>query len=217
VQYSYDDRSVVVVNDTPQDVKGLTVTATVLDFNLAQKFTREAAIAVSADAVARAFAIPAIPDLTTTYFVRLALHDSAGREVSRNFYWLSTEDDRLDWSKTQWYYTPTTHHANLTALGGLPRTEISLSPAFEGIGRESTVRIVVKNTGRALAFQVRLKLVGARGEILPVFWNDNYFELLPGEEREIQASYRRAEGEATPSIEAESWNTPETGVVIGRK
>ena len=107
-------------------------------------------------------------------------------------------------------------HADLTALASLPATDISLSPSFEETGRERTVRVRVRNTGRALVFQVRLKLVGARGEILPVFWSDNYFELLPGEEREIRASYRRAEGEATPGIEAESWNTPETGVVSGR-
>src|SRR5947207_7320522 len=44
VQYSYDDRSVVVVNDTPAEVKGLNVTATVLDFSLAEKFKREATI-----------------------------------------------------------------------------------------------------------------------------------------------------------------------------
>src|SRR6476620_8587422 len=42
VQYSYDDRSIVVVNDTQAEAKGLKVTATVLDFDLAQKFTRDA-------------------------------------------------------------------------------------------------------------------------------------------------------------------------------
>src|SRR5436309_8902134 len=154
VQYSYDDRSVVVVNDTPAEVKGLTLTATVLDFNLAQKFTRDTTTEVGADAVRRAFEIPAIPDLTTTYFVRLALRDTAGTVVSRNFYWLSTEDDQLDWQKTEWYYTPTKRHANLTALARLPQTSLSVSAAFD---TPDPARVTVSNAGRARAFPVRFE------------------------------------------------------------
>src|SRR5262249_7034662 len=112
VQYSYDDRSIAVVNDTPREVKGLKITATVLNFDLAEKFKREATIDVAADGVTRAFAIPQTSELSTTYFVRLLMHDAAGNEVSRNFYWLSTEDDQMNWAKTTWYYTPTTKHSN---------------------------------------------------------------------------------------------------------
>jgi len=204
VQYSYDDRSVVVVNDTPAEVKGLTLTATVLDFNLAQKFTRDTTTEVGADAVRRAFEIPAIPDLTTTYFVRLALRDAAGTVVSRNFYWLSTEDDQLDWQKTEWYYTPTKRHANLTALARLPQTSLSVSAAFD---TPDAARVSVSNTGRALAFQVRLKLVDPTSgvEVLPAFWDDNYFELLPGEQREIRVSYPGGE-RLRPTATGEAWN-----------
>src|SRR5947208_2688365 len=150
VQYSYDDRSVVVVNDTQQTTNGLKVTATVLDLNLAEKFKREETVDVGADAVARALTLPSIPDLTTTYFVRLLLHDSSGREVSRNFYWLSTEDDQLNWPKTEWYYTPTTRHANLTALAKLPQTTLQQSATFD---RDAS-RVTIGNTGAALAFQI---------------------------------------------------------------
>src|SRR5205823_11934703 len=129
VQYSPVDRSVVVVNDTPADATGLHVAASVLDFNLVEKFTREAALDVPADAVRRAFEIPATAGLTRTYFVRLTLRDRAGGVASRNFYWLSTADDRLEWAKTQWYYTPTRRHADLTALARLPQTTVSVSAA----------------------------------------------------------------------------------------
>jgi exo-1,4-beta-D-glucosaminidase len=205
VQYSYDDRSIVVVNDTPQPVKGLKVTATVLDFALGEKFKRDETVDVAADGVARALTIPAIPNLTATYFVRLLAHDSNGREVSRNFYWLSTEDDQLNWSKTEWYYTPTTRHANLKALATLPQTTVQASMA----SGNAEDRVTVKNTGAALAFQVRLELVDpASGqEVLPAFWSDNYFELLPGEERQIRVSYARADHKQ-PALLVSSWNTP---------
>src|SRR5213079_1825443 len=43
VQYSYDDRSVAVVNDLQQPFTGLKVSAEVFDLNLASKFSQEAA------------------------------------------------------------------------------------------------------------------------------------------------------------------------------
>jgi exo-1,4-beta-D-glucosaminidase len=206
VQYSYDDRSVVVVNDAPAEVKGLKVTAAVLGLDLAQKFTREASVDVGADAVGRVFEIPTIAGLTTTYFVRLALHDSGGRLVSRNFYWLSTEDDELDWQKTEWYYTPTKRHANLTALAQLPETTLSVSPPVEADGTNA-IRVRVANTGRALAFQVHLELIdpATGAEILPVYWDDNYFELLPGEDRTISVATARTT--VRPRVTAEAWNS----------
>ncbi len=39
-------------------------------------------------------------------------------------------------------------------------------------------------------------------EILPVVWQDNYISLLPGEKREITATYRTADlGAAKPEVE----------------
>src|SRR6185436_1095695 len=172
VQYSYDDRTVAVVNDLPQPFADLKVAAELFDLDLTPKFSQSAVVGVAADSVARAFAIPARPNLTTTYFLRLKLEDSTGRPVSSNFYWLSTREDVLDWKNTKWYYTPTKVHADLTALARLPPTTLALEVRFEDAGGEGTARVAVENTGKALAFQTRLKLVeGASGkEILPVFW-----------------------------------------------
>jgi exo-1,4-beta-D-glucosaminidase len=44
-------------------------------------------------------------------------------------------------------------------------------------------------------------------EILPVLWQDNYFALLPGEARQVTATYRLGDkSKATPSVEIEGWN-----------
>jgi exo-1,4-beta-D-glucosaminidase len=49
---------------------------------------------------------------------------------------------------------------------------------------------------------------GARGEeILPVVWQDNYISLMPGEKRELTATYRASElGPAKPVVEVSGWN-----------
>src|SRR6185295_13993553 len=125
---------------------------------------------------------------TPVYFLRLALHDSAGRLRSSNFYWLSAKEDVIDFAdESKWWYTPTKVHTDLKELGHLPATTLAVSAAHEA-GR---TRVTGENTGQALAFQVRLKLVnGASGEeVLPAFWDDNYVALLPGEKREIAVAY----------------------------
>jgi exo-1,4-beta-D-glucosaminidase len=209
VQYSYDDRSIVIVNDTPQEAKGLRVKARVLDFALAEKLAREATVDLPADGVVRAFEIPALTGLTPTYFLRLDLADATGAPVSTNFYWLATRDDVLDFAKTKWFYTPVQRHADLTALASLPPTTLEVTSAADP-AKPGAWRVRVTNTGKALAFQVRLMLTDGPGgpERLPVFWDDNYLALLPGESREIGVSAGDGAGRATPMVQAQAWNAP---------
>jgi len=65
--------------------------------------------------------------------------------------------------------------------------------------------VQVENTGSALAFQVHLKLVDPKtqDEYLPVFWEDNYFALLPGERRTIGVSLSAP---ADARVTVEGWN-----------
>ena len=56
---------------------------------------------------------------------------------------------------------------------------------------------------------MRLKVAKGKGgdEILPVLWQDNYVSLLPGEKRELTATYRVKElGAAQPVVEVSGWN-----------
>ncbi len=69
--------------------------------------------------------------------------------------------------------------------------------------------MILENPSKSLAFFVRLKVNKGKGgdEILPVIWQDNYVSLLPGERREITATYRAQElGTAQPSVEVSGWN-----------
>jgi exo-1,4-beta-D-glucosaminidase len=210
VQYSYDDRSVAVVNDLQHGFQGLKVEAELFDLGLASRFSGEARLDVPPDGVVRSLVVPRPPGLTTTYFLRLRLTDPEGRLLSSNFYWLSTREDVLDQKKAKWYYTPTKVHADLTALAGLPQTSLRAQASFDAPGAPGLARVRVENTGNALAFQVRLKLLDpASGEeLLPVFWEDNYFELFPGESRELQVAYSPGPEQARPVLEAEAWNAP---------
>ena len=210
VQYSYDDRSVVIVSDRLEAVRGLKVKARVLDLGLAEKFVHEATVDVPADGVVRAFEIPVLKGIGPAYFVRLDLADAGGAAVSTNFYWLATRDDVLDWKKTEWFYTPVQQHADLTAVTRLPPTTLALD-RIDDSGVPGQARVRVSNAGPVLAFQVRVKLTegpnGHEYDPTPVFWDDNYFALLPGESRELAVSYS-SRSAVRPMIEAEAWNAP---------
>ncbi len=77
-------------------------------------------------------------------------------------------------------------------------------------GTDRVTTVTIENSGTALAFGVHLKVTKGPGgdEVLPVLWEDNYFALLPGERRTVTATYRSKDlGRATPSLQAEAWNT----------
>ncbi len=204
VQYSYDDRSVVVANSGRAAAR-LKLSARVYDFDMTVKFTRETAFDAPPDSSTRVFSLPEPAGLSPTYFVALELAGPAGI-VSRNFYWLSTAPETLDWSKSNWYVTPTLAYADYTALNRLPEATLELSAETSGAGDARVTTVHLRNSSRTLAFGLRLKLDGADGEeILPVLWEDNYLALLPGEARTLTAKWRGSE--AHPSVEAQAWNT----------
>lgn len=209
VQYSYDDRSVVVVNSYYRAFPGLKITAKAYNLDMAEKFSKAAALDAGPDTSNRIFSIPEVQGLSATYFIRLALADANGKPLSSNFYWLSTKPDVLDWDKSDWYHTPTKSYADMTALATLPKVDLAVAAASESNGQEGRTRVTVENRGRALAFFVHLKVDRSTDgeEVLPVLWDDNYFPLLPGEKRELTATYNLSDlGNAKPVVEIDGWN-----------
>ena len=207
VQFSYDYRTVAVVNGKQEAQAGLKVVAKVYDLSMQVQFSREETVSVAADGVATAFAVPESPHLSTTYFLRLRVFSASGELLSRNFYWLSTQPDVLDFNKTEWYYTPESSYADFTALQQLAKTPLKVTMQWEA--KNSTGRLALVNMGSNLAFQVRLRLLKKESneEILPVYWEDNYLSLLPGEKREISVRLRKSDvGTTQPILAVDGMN-----------
>ena len=217
VQYSYDDASVVVVNSLYQPFRGLKVTATVYNLDMTETFTKTVALDVDEDGVARALTIPAIDGLSTTYFLKLLLIDRTGKQVSSNFYWLSTQPDVLDWAKTNYYVTPVIQHADYKGLNDLPKVSLEATATTHGGGQESVTRVVLRNPSKSLAFMVRVRLLGDDGkDVLPVLWDDNYVSLLPGERRELTARVAAEPLIGAGTVRLEGWNVEGKNVGIAR-
>jgi exo-1,4-beta-D-glucosaminidase len=105
--------------------------------------------------------------------------------------------------------TPTASYADFTGISQLPKVKLKVSDRTEHQGEEAITHVTIENPSKSLAFFVRLKVdKGVKGdEILPVVWEDNYVSLLPGEKREIAATYRASElGAAKAAVEVSGWN-----------
>lgn len=114
-----------------------------------------------------------VPQLTPVHFIRLALTDVQGRVVSDNFYWRSTE------------------RGNYQALNNLAPAKLSTRTQLINAGEKRIIRATVKNVGRSVAFAVHMQPYRqSDGErILPIFSDDNYITLLPGESRTLDFEF----------------------------
>ncbi len=198
IQYSYNDRSVVVVNGLLHDVPHLTAEATWYDFTLHPLFNHKARLTSAADSVQKIVSLPDTPAPTDVTFVRLNLTDDTGRLVSTNFYWLPRAPSTFDWSHEQAklnpYYTAVGSYENLTQLNRLPSVRLAATAAVLHPPEGGEVSVTVRNPSGHLGFQIHLALVDRDSgeEILPVLWEDNYFSLMPGESCTVRARYDSA-------------------------
>ncbi len=207
--YGYDDHSIWVVSSQYEDAKGLKLTTKIYNLDATEKFSQESPVDAPADSTAKIFTLPDVSGLSGTYFLALRLEDSAGKLVGSNFYWLSTKPETIDWPKSTWFTTPTESYADYNALSQLPKVKLKVTDRSEHRLDQEVTHVTLENPSKNLAFFVRLKVnKGAKGEeILPVIWEDNYISLLPGEKREVRATYRVSElGAAKPVVEVSGWN-----------
>jgi exo-1,4-beta-D-glucosaminidase len=148
-------------------------------------FRQESGLVVAPDGVAAVFALP--PQTGTT-FLKLELRDATGKMVSENFYWIPAKLAVLDWKKTTYVNTPAVSYADMRDLAGLPRAPVQASARM---GKEQGEVVVdLRNGGKSVAFFVHVRAVkaGTEEEIAPVFWDDNFVSLLPGDTRVLTVS-----------------------------
>jgi len=196
---------------------------------MSEKFLKEAQVSVGPDSSTRVFTLPAVDGLSTTYFVSLTL-ESAGQIKSRNFYWLSTREETLDWARQELdtsgeydisTWTPSKTFADYTPLNQLASVDLEATAQYQKSGEENITTVTLRNPTATLAFAVHLKVnrgsdprVSREGrpddEILPVLWQDNYFALLPGETRQVTATFAgQKAGKSAPAVEIGGWNVKE--------
>ena len=188
--------SVAVVNLHAPAQSGLTAKASLLNMDGSVAWSRSCRLDILPDETRTLFP-PERPDaLSDVYFLQLELTDNQGNIVSDNFYWQGKEE------------------GNLRPLRQLPQTRVKASATRRIDAEEVVFEVTVSNDSPTPALMLRVKAVDRATDdlILPVFYSDNYFFLMPGASRTMTVKVRREDCAGTPRLEISGFNVPVTQV-----
>jgi len=195
IQYSYSDSSIWVVNGHYSDFRDLKATARLYNFNMDEKQTKEVSLNIASDESKKVIVFDKPKDLSSLYFLKLELKDASNKTISSNFYWLSRKGDEK---------------ADFKDLGKLAKIDLkyTVSP-MKKTGDKCIMTLEIENQSATLAFSINPKILkGTSNEmVLPVFWEDNYFSLLPKEKRKLNVEFdTKALGGEEPLLKIDGWN-----------
>ncbi len=228
IMYDYGDGSVKVVNLTGETQSGLSARARVIDMNGTVRSTGRAAVPALATQDVRTVLTPKVPaGISKTYFLELTL-TGHGATVSRNVYWLSTEPDAIDWSRTLGQGHGAAFrsggYADLSGLRSLPQATVRVSATTRREGADDVTTVTIRNmsTRPVPAVFARADVrrgtpdgrrLGGDDQVLPILWSDDDVTLWPGQSRTLTARYRAADLRgAAPVVGLTGWNLPGTTV-----
>ncbi len=195
IYWNCSDDRVRVANTSGKTMEGLKADLRIYNMDGMEQSHQTAAVSATCGAVADCFKLTPPADLSPTHFLKLHLTDQTGKVVSENFYWRGT-------TQLDYFGLSSLKPVNLTVTE--PKSEVLAN----GMTKMS-VDITNPAGSGTVAFAIRPKPVKpSTGEqVLPVFMNDGYFSLIPGETKRIIMEYNplNAGGEM-PKVAVEYWN-----------
>jgi len=201
LQFSYDDRTIWLVNSMYTSIEALFATATVHDLNgtIVHNFSATIDKIKSDDAMKLSITIPSQKTqetwILTLRLIATGRDVSGANEISHNSYWLPSVDDVINFDRCTWYNCKVKQYADLSSLSKLPSVNLTHTLRFSRENSidptNSTALITVTNPSSVIALLVRVRLlVGVGGpDVLPIRYTDNFFTLLPSEQKQITAFY----------------------------
>jgi exo-1,4-beta-D-glucosaminidase len=182
VVYNYGNNKIVVVNETLVPLENAIVRIKLTDYNGKVIISDEVVTNIPENKVEMVFELPSFQGVV---FLSLAILNEDKNPVADNFYWLTGTKDVYAWENTEWYYTPIKTSADFRALNYMPVTEITVNTTT----REHVLDVDVENPTDRPAFFISMALKDSADHTLyPVFWNDNFISLLPGERKTLQCT-----------------------------
>lgn len=197
IAYNYGDKKVYIANETYNNYTGLSAQIKVFSSTSEVIKVISKNIDLAPNAISEIALLGDINDPNKMYFVSLSLITKEGKELSNNFYWISTKADVMDpeFKNSSWIYTPTIDNGDLTFINKLPKTKLSVKQDIKKTETTTEVNVTIKNTGSSIAFFTELTIKGKTTKewILPVFWDDNYISILPGETKNLKAKINNSD------------------------
>ena len=185
IQLNADTRTISVINQLPITRKGLRVRVRVIGNDLREHWRLERDVDLPGESFTELGEVPVPLQVSAVYLVRMELEDADGNLLSENLYWDYTQHQSLYW------------------LATLPQVDLHPQLTVSDAGAEWELEVVLSNQGNTLAFfqEVRLEQDGI--PVDPVFWDDNFISLFPGERRVLHGRVPKEDAPGKLSIAIE--------------
>lgn len=181
IVYDYGNHNLYLVNETPEKLTKLKARIRLADMNGKEILSEERMLSADEISTSKIFTVPVI---TSISFLSLELLNEKNETLADNFYWLSPKADEYAWDKTEWYYTPIKASADFRALNYIPFADVNVSYTHKVTDKQLMIDVKLTNTAGKTAFFIQMNLKDKDNKtIFPVFWDDNYVSLLPGDSR----------------------------------
>ena len=196
IQFNLNDSVVCVLNQTAEIVSS--ATASILLYDMHGKMLSEQNIPVTLNAsevkLLNKVNLPVHTD--QVFFLKLMLKDK-DKILDENLYWLSNRKHS---------YEKLNELEKVSALISVRRVD------------EGHALIEISNPGKETAFFIRLKVIDNKGElVLPSFFTENYFTLLPGDIKKVDldiSANKGKSGQDDLKLVVGGWNVTQEEILI---
>ena len=193
IQMNQSDFHLMVINNTPEKLRGMTAHVIVYDLDGEMRGNQTIGVTAAPTTAADIGSVDWPGDLSGTCFVKVELRDRDEKLVSDNFYWRAKPDQQDDFTDLQ-KMQPVSLHSQIVRhdLNGKCLLDVTLSNWQGGV---------------ALLAHLQLRQATSGHRVLPVYYSDNYVSLVPGEWRRIsiEAAESDLHGEE-PLVVLDGWN-----------
>jgi len=188
VLWEHNSNKVKLANNTGTSHNDLSVTAYI--YNMDGTFVSEKSLEIALlqeDELKDCFTLSFPSDISAVHFIKLVLKQK-GILLSDNFYWRG---------KTYQAYS------SLSQMN-----KVGLKTAIEKESQTGCT-VQISNPTNDVALMIRLKTLKKSSDerVLPVYYSDNYFSLLPGETKTVTLEFDpKYTGGEFPRVMIEGWN-----------
>ena len=191
IQWNSATNQIEVVNYSAGSHPALEATAQLINMDGKVVWERKAELSSEEDTTKRPFSLEFPKELSAAHFVKLYLREG-DKVVSDNFYIRGTEE------------------GNYQAIRQMPkvalRQDVTINKRIDNKWEGS---VTLTNPSQTPALMIRINLLGTEDgdQILPVFYSDNYFALLPNESKTVTFRFKDIDTRGTtPKIVVTGYN-----------
>lgn len=187
LQLNRDNQSISFMNMSARSLDKVQVMAQLLDATMETRWSKNSGISAPAGEVTACGITVPVPEEMA--FLKLIAKDQSGTILSENLYWLSSTN-------------------NFRQLNALTAQDLSIQiKPIDGV-KAGSYEVTLKNNGPNIAFMLSMRMAGKEShqEFLPSYWSDNYFSLLPGEEKTVTVETALSGMLEEPAFEYKTYN-----------